>query len=121
MDEGPRKNPGDRIVVTGLGGAGPDCDPRPFLKVRKSLKFMGTQDRLAVAAAGAALDSAGLRDSGLGERAGLYLAVGYIPFEKADVDLIDAAFYVHRFRGRRSKADVPVSLQHAGLPHLGEL
>lgn len=53
---------------------------------------MGPQDALAVVAAGRALDAAGLRGRPLGERAGLYLAVGHIPFEGADVDdLVEAS------------------------------
>lgn len=62
------------------------CDPTPYLKVRKNRKFMGTQDDLAVTAAGKALSSAGLEEVALGPRAGIYLAVGYIPFEKSDID-----------------------------------
>jgi Beta-ketoacyl synthase, N-terminal domain len=61
------------------------CDPAPYLKVRKNRKFMGVQDDLAVVAAGLALEQAGL-GSELGERVGLYLAVGYIPFEQSDID-----------------------------------
>ena len=41
---------------------------------------MGVQDDLAVVAAGQAAASAGLGNA-LGERAGLYLSVGYLPFE----------------------------------------
>ena len=74
-------------MLTGLGHVlGAPCDPRLFLRVRKNRKFMGLQDDLAVVAAGRALESAGLADATLGERAGLYLAVGYIPFERADID-----------------------------------
>lgn len=77
------------LVVTGVGqvvlGAEGEAqvDPVPFLKARKNRKFMGRQDDLAVVAAGRALKAAGL--SAPGERAGLYLAVGYIPFEQADI------------------------------------
>jgi len=52
---------------------------------------MGLQDDLAVVATGRALASAGLggagsaSGAGLGERAGLFLAVGYIPFLQADI------------------------------------
>ncbi len=93
--------------VTGAGaivlGAGETaCDPTPFLRVRKSRKYMGLQDDLAVVAAGRALASAGL-DRSLGERAGLFLAVGYIPFREDDIlPVLEAstdggAFDVHRF------------------------
>ena len=76
------------IVVSGLGEAGPGADARPLLKVRKMKKFMGVQDVLAVCAAGQALAQAGF-GSGLGElseRTGLYLGVGFIPFEQDDID-----------------------------------
>ncbi len=75
----------DSLVVTGLGAVTGPCDPVPYLKVRKQRKFMGVQDDLAVVAAGRALESAGLPRA-LGERAGLYMAVGYIPFERIDMD-----------------------------------
>ena len=77
MDEGPQTDAADSVVLTGLGHVlGAPCDPRPFLRVRKNRKFMGLQDDLAVVAAGRALESAGLADATLGERAGLNLAVG---------------------------------------------
>lgn len=82
-------------VITGLGhvvlGPGdPPCDPLPYLRARKSRKFMGVQDDLAVVAAGLALRSAG-DGVRLGERAGLYMAVGYIPFDASDIEAILAA------------------------------
>jgi 3-oxoacyl-(acyl-carrier-protein) synthase len=55
------------------------------LRSRKTRKFMGPQDEMAVAAAGAALEDAGLAPN-LGERAGVYFAVGFIPFERAVMD-----------------------------------
>jgi hypothetical protein len=98
--EAPARNP---LVVTGFGHVvGTPCDPTPYLKVRKQRKFMGTQDDLAVVAAGRALELAGLREP-LGERAGLFLAVGYIPFEQSDIDLLlggsleDGRFSMARF------------------------
>jgi hypothetical protein len=96
----------------GEGGAraalveGAGADPSPWLKVKKSRKFMGLQDELAVAAAGRALASAGLGGVALGERAGLYLAVGYIPFEASDIDPVlrgslddEGRFSMPRFSG----------------------
>lgn len=59
-------------------------DPSPFLKSRKSRKYMGLQDDMAVVAAGRALEAAGLT-APLGPRVGLYLAVGHIPFEEKDI------------------------------------
>jgi 3-oxoacyl-(acyl-carrier-protein) synthase len=54
-------------------------------------KFMGLQDDLVVVAAGAALAEAGLLGAGRGDRIGLYLAVGYIPFEERDIAPLAAA------------------------------
>ena len=85
------------LVVTGtaaivLGGEHGEtsCDPIPFLKVRKSRKFMGVQDDLAVVAAGRALQQAGL-GTNLGERTGLYAAIGFIPFDQSEIDQIGRA------------------------------
>jgi 3-oxoacyl-(acyl-carrier-protein) synthase len=76
------------VVISGAGWTtDPACDPRPFLHQRKLRKFMGAQDRMAVVAAGRALESAGL-ERDLGDAAGLFLAVGFLPFERADVDLL---------------------------------
>ncbi len=82
----------DRLTVTGCGHAiGRECDATRFLKSRKLRKFMGRQDELAVVAAAGAVAAAAL-PSTLGERAGLYLSVGFIPFERADLDvLVDAS------------------------------
>lgn len=81
----------DGLVVSGLGsvvlrGGQGECDPVPFLKEKKTRKFMGRQDEMAVVATGRALADAGLSGRGQGERTGLYLAVGYIPFEARDID-----------------------------------
>ena len=95
----------DQLVVTGRGHVvGKSCDSTPFLKSRKSRKFMGRQDELAVVAASRAIEAAGyLLPAALGERCGLYLAVGFIPFEQEDLDLLvdasiaDGAFSMERF------------------------
>ncbi len=81
----------ETLVVTGLGhvileASEKSCDASAFLRSRKSLKYMGLQDMLAVIAAGRALASAGLAPEALGERAGLYMAVGYLPFEHQDIE-----------------------------------
>lgn len=95
------------ICVTGLAHevpapGGPGCDPSAFLKVKKSRKFMGVQDDLAVVCAGRALEMAGLAGRPLGERTGLYLAVGYIPFQEADIGpVLDASMEDGRFSMRR--------------------
>ncbi len=98
----------DALVVTGLGhvileASETSCDARAFLRDRKSRKYMGLQDMLAVAAAGRALAAAGLAPEVLGERAGLYLAVGYLPFERHDIEELrqgsceDGRFSMSRF------------------------
>jgi 3-oxoacyl-(acyl-carrier-protein) synthase len=62
---------------------------------------MGLQDDLAVVATGRALESAGLgRD--LGERAGLFLSVGYIPFREEDIlPVLEASMDGERFDVRK--------------------
>jgi 3-oxoacyl-(acyl-carrier-protein) synthase len=95
MDPRPEASGDDPVAVSGLGHEvpAPDvaCDPMPFLKVKKMRKYMGVQDDLAVCAAARALESAGLGGAALGERAGLYLVVGSIPFEQSDLDPLLAA------------------------------
>lgn len=89
MDSRPEAADHDPVVVTGAGHVvGAPCDPTLYLKVRKNRKFMGAQDELAVAAVGRALAAAGLSAAPLGERAGVYMAVGYVPFEREHLDLL---------------------------------
>lgn len=81
------------MVVTGIGvahlGAGQrDSGVEPWLKNRKTRKFMGKQDELATAAAGRALQQAGLLGTPALTAAGVYLSVGHIPFERADIEAI---------------------------------
>ena len=53
---------------------------------------MGTQDSLAVVATGNALSEARLLDTSLGNRVGLYLTVGFIPFDEDEIkNLLDAS------------------------------
>lgn len=88
------------IALTGAAAVVGECDPIPYLKSRKSRKFMGLQDDLAVVAAGKALESA--ERPALGERAGLYLAVGYIPFADADIaPVLEASLNEGNFDVRR--------------------
>lgn len=90
MDERSESAAGDPLIVTGLGHVvSTPCDSTRYLKVRKNRKFMGVQDELAVTAAGRALEAAGLGPS-LGGRAGLYMAVGHVPFEQSDIDQLMA-------------------------------
>jgi 3-oxoacyl-(acyl-carrier-protein) synthase len=60
----------------------------PFLKSPKTRKYMGKQDRMAVIAAGRALAGAGLDDAVKRDRVGFYLAVGFIPFERAEIEAL---------------------------------
>ncbi len=97
---------GSDPVVSGLGHEeNARCDAAPFLTTLKNRKYMGPQDDLAVVAASKAVASAGLA-APLGERAGLYVAVGYIPFEESDLKTLvdasteDGAFSMRRFSER---------------------
>jgi hypothetical protein len=91
--------------VTGAGHVlGAPCDPSPWLRVRKNRKFMGPQDDLAVVAAGRALEAAGGAEALPAERTGLFMAVGYLPFERESLDLLvetstdaDGRFSAQRF------------------------
>lgn len=80
------------IVVTGTSSVAlgptdpPTLDPSACLRFKKTRKFMGTQDDLAVLAAARALAQARLTADALGERAGLFAVVGYIPFNREDID-----------------------------------
>lgn len=79
------------IVVTGLQSVVAAADaalpsPVEYLRQKKTQKYMGVQDQLAVWCAGRALQQATLEPASLGERAGLFLAVGYIPFTRDDID-----------------------------------
>ena len=64
---------------------------------------MGVQDDLAVIAAARALESADLVDLPDPERTGVFLAVGYIPFEGADIEELasqsfeEGSFSMERF------------------------
>src|SRR5947207_14525 len=87
MDPRPESAALDSIIISGVGCAtGLPCPSESYLKTQKNRKFMGGQDHLAVCAAGRALESASLTASSLGAKAGLFLAVGFIPFEREDVD-----------------------------------
>jgi len=89
MDTGLEAAASDSLVISGLGSAiGLPCDSDRFLKIPKNRKFMGGQDHLAVCAAGKALESAGLNAAKMGPKAGLFLAVGYIPFDGADIEAL---------------------------------
>jgi 3-oxoacyl-(acyl-carrier-protein) synthase len=78
--------PGAEAAFPGTSFA--ETEALPFLKSRKTLKFMGKQDKLAVAAAGKALRQAAIPAEASRSGLGLYLAVGYIPFERADIEVL---------------------------------
>ena len=93
-------------VITGIAAiSASSCDSSPFLKSRKIRKFMGRQDELAVVAAARALESASLA-APLGERCGLYAAVGYIPFEETDItQLLESSLDGDAFSMQRFSTD----------------
>jgi len=96
---------GTDVAVTGMAAVCGPCDVAPYLRIRKMGKFMGKQDGLAVVAAARAVQAAGLT-SPLGERCGLYAAVGYIPFEASDIHrLIDASLDGEDFSMQRFAAN----------------
>lgn len=89
MDTGPEATALDSLVVSGIGCVvSLPCSSTAYLRTLKNRKFMGNQDHLAVSAAGRALESAALNSTMLGSKAGLFLAVGFIPFERADIDAL---------------------------------
>ncbi len=51
---------------------------------------MSKQDRLALAAAGKALASSGAEADSLKLRCGVFMSVGYIPFERVEADRLCA-------------------------------
>lgn len=89
------------VAVTGMAAVCGACDAGPYLRIRKIAKFMGKQDAMAVVAAARAVQAAGLT-APLGERCGLFVAVGYIPFETSDINrLLDASLDGDQFSMRR--------------------
>lgn len=65
-----------------------EIDVLPWLRYRKMKKFMGKQDELAVIAAGLAVRDARLSEEDLRTKTGLYLCVGFIPFERREIETI---------------------------------
>ncbi|MBI2898641.1 MAG: hypothetical protein HYY17_00480 [Planctomycetes bacterium] len=103
MDERSEASGRHPVVLTGLGAAtSAPADPGPYLRDGKHRKFMGEQDCLALVAAGEALREAGLLGRPLGERAGLFLAVGFVSFERDDMErLVAGSTEEGRFSMRR--------------------
>ena len=79
-----------KLRGTGSIVVGPDSqiDVLPWLKYRKMKKFMGKQDELAVIASGLAARNAHLSEEELRTKTGLYLCVGFIPFERQEIETI---------------------------------
>ncbi len=107
------------VVVTGIGAVSGSGDSAPFLKTRKLRKFMGKQDELAVVAAARALANRTLHP----ERTGLYMTVGYIPFEREDIERLTSAsrdgdrFSMQRFAANAFEAVHPL-LTFRVLPNM---
>ena len=81
-------------VIVGDGDM--DCDPTPHLRIKKLRKYMGKQDDLAVVAACTAAHVAEYHSPGrvngiARDRIGLYMGVGYIPFEERELLRLRAA------------------------------
>jgi hypothetical protein len=79
-----------KLRGTGSIVVAPDSqiDVLPWLKYRKMKKFMGKQDELAVIASGLAARNAHLTEEDLRTKTGLYLCVGFIPFERQEIETI---------------------------------
>ncbi|MCI0412070.1 hypothetical protein L0222_04615 [bacterium] len=79
-----------RLRGTGSIVLAPDSeiDVAPWLKHRKMKKFMGKQDELAVIASGLAARNAQLSEEELRTKTGLFLCVGFIPFERQEIETI---------------------------------
>lgn len=137
---------GDMVVVTGLGYEIPmalrtwfagglladgqesaslahDADPVPFLRVRKTAKFMSKQDRLALSAAARAVSTSGLNADELETKTLVAMAVGAIPFQEgeardvAEHSCVDKRFSEERFCQEAYEAFNPMLL-FACLPNM---
>lgn len=124
MDTGPETAALDSLVISGMGCAIElPCPSTPYLRTPKNRKFMGNQDHLAVCAAGRALEDASLNTSTLGPDTGLFLAVGFIPFERTDIDaltessVIDGCISYARF-GTEGFSSVNPLLTFRCLPNM---
>lgn len=74
-----------------------------LLKNPKMKKFMGKQDKMAVIAAHSAVQQANIPKEAFRENTGLFLSVGFIPFEYSDIEPLarhsaeDGKFSMERF------------------------
>ena len=137
---------GNPVVVTGLGYEFPaslrswfaagisaelqgtaalshDADPVPFLRVKKTAKFMSKQDRLAMSAAARAVSSSGLPADVLETQTLIAMGVGPIPFQEdealavAELSHQDGSFSVECFC-RDAYEGVNPMLLFACLPNM---
>jgi hypothetical protein len=80
-----------------------DVDPVPFLRIRKTAKFMSKQDRLALAAATQSVRASGLAPDVLETKTLVAMAVGPIPFQESEAmevaehSCVDNRFSEERF------------------------
>lgn len=102
MDERAQQSPGVPLILLGSGWVGPAglawderpaspaaaYDAAPFLKDRKTIKLMAKQDRMALAAASLALKQAGLTEPEMRERTGVYAAIGALPFDEEELQML---------------------------------
>jgi 3-oxoacyl-(acyl-carrier-protein) synthase len=120
----------DPVVVTGAGCECPvdgalshDVDPVPYLRVRKTAKYLSKQDRLALGAASRAVRAAGLGGDELEHRTLIAMGVGPIPFQRdealavAELSRVEEAFSVDRFCREAYEAVNPMLL-FACLPNM---
>ncbi len=146
MDEKLPKHPRDSVVVTGVGLELPaalrpwlacdmpaacldgdalahDADPLPFLKSRKTMKFMSKQDRLAMCAAAQAVNGAALPAELLDMDTMIAMCVGPIPFAESDAMAVAAhahandEFSMQQFCGEAYERVNPLLL-FACLPNM---
>lgn len=146
MDEELSRCPGNSVVVTGLGYEVPpaiqlwiesgisgllpdgellshDADPLPFLRVRKTVKFMSKQDRLAMSAAAMAVKASGLPADELELQALIVMGVGPISFQKDEAmqvavnSSVNGEFSMDRFC-REAYGSVNPMLLFACLPNM---
>jgi hypothetical protein len=86
MDAKHPELPAAPVTVEAVGYVAGSCDAGPLLRDRKAIKLMAKQDQLALVAAARAVEKLGAPVGG--PRTGIYLAVGHLPFEDAQLDLL---------------------------------
>jgi hypothetical protein len=136
LDQGDGKLPNHKIGIISTGYVAPtalfdssvdstvcECDPRPYLKNRKDLKFLSKQDSLALIAASKAWESVENLESIDPDRVGIYLGVGILPFEDTPLDTlaqkstVDGAFDIAAFSTTSIKSMSPL-LTFKCLPNM---